>query len=56
MTRIQTTFTGPGSWRQRVRLRSDLARLRRIDPRLIEDIGISREAAEQEIAKPFWRR
>src|SRR5262249_44625038 len=56
MDRIRTTFIGPGSWRKRVHLRGHLARLRKIDPRLIVDIGIGLEAAEGGIAKPFWRR
>lgn len=35
------------AWRQRRALGS-------LDPALLEDIGISREAAETEAARPFW--
>ncbi len=38
---------------QRARQRRALARL---DPRLLRDIGISPEQAQQEIDKPFWRQ
>ncbi len=29
--------------------------LRQLDDRLLDDIGITREAAEREAAKPFWQ-
>jgi uncharacterized protein YjiS (DUF1127 family) len=49
----------PGSsidrWRRRIRLRHHLARLLRVDAGLIEDVGLSVQEAEKEIAKPFWR-
>ena len=35
------------AWRQRRALQT-------LDPALLEDIGISREAAEAEAARPFW--
>jgi uncharacterized protein YjiS (DUF1127 family) len=42
-------------WRRRSRYRRELARLRRSGPHLIEDIGLLREHADREAAKPFWR-
>jgi len=42
-------------WRRRSRYRRDLARLRRSGPHLIEDIGLLREHADREAAKPFWQ-
>ena len=38
-------------WNQQQRQRRDLAGL---DAHLLADIGIKREAAEHEAAKPFW--
>lgn len=38
-------------WRARVRQRKALANL---DDRLLYDVGISREQAVREVAKPFW--
>ena len=49
----------PGSrfdlWRKRIRFRRHLARLSTIDPRLIEDIGLTLQEAESEIERPLWR-
>jgi uncharacterized protein YjiS (DUF1127 family) len=43
-------------WRRRHRYRRELDRLLRTGGRhLIEDIGLSRQRAEGEVAKPFWR-
>ena len=39
-------------WGQRHRQRCDLAEL---DDRLLDDIGVTRERAEKELRKPFWR-
>ena len=39
-------------WIERSRNRRALTRL---DDHLLRDIGISREAAEREAARPFWR-
>ena len=39
------------SWHQRQRQRQALADL---DEHLLSDIGITREAAAREVAKPFW--
>ena len=41
-----------GVWRQRRRQRQALSGL---DDRLLKDIGISRAAAREEAAKPFWK-
>ena len=40
------------AWQHRYELRRHLLEL---DDRLLEDIGLSREQARQEAAKPFWR-
>ena len=40
-------------WRERVHQREALKRL---DDRLLDDVGLSREQARRETAKPFWRR
>jgi uncharacterized protein YjiS (DUF1127 family) len=42
-------------WRQRQRYRREIARLIRSGPHLIDDIGLRRDDAERELAKPFWR-
>jgi uncharacterized protein YjiS (DUF1127 family) len=39
-------------WSHRARSRRELANL---EPRLLIDIGLSREAALKEAEKPFWR-
>ncbi|MBL9052346.1 MAG: DUF1127 domain-containing protein [Tabrizicola sp.] len=35
--------------------RRDRARLSRLDPRLLRDIGLTDEVATTECEKPFWR-
>ena len=45
-------------WRQRRRERRkmhELLRLAMVDPRMLADIGLSRNAAEFLANKPFWR-
>jgi uncharacterized protein YjiS (DUF1127 family) len=42
-------------WRHRARYRRELVRLRRSGPHLIEDIGLLKDEADREAAKPFWR-
>jgi len=37
----------------RMRARS---RLRQMDDHLLEDIGLTREVADREASKPFWKR
>jgi uncharacterized protein YjiS (DUF1127 family) len=43
------------TWEERTRVRWRLERMSRDDPRLIDDIGLTRRQVEVEIAKPFWR-
>ena len=43
-------------WRWRLRFRRELKRKSTDDPRLIDDIGLTKRQVEVEIAKPFWRR
>ncbi|MGO4736619.1 DUF1127 domain-containing protein [Bosea sp. 2KB_26] len=43
-------------WRWRIRFRWELARKAQENPRLINDIGLTRRQVAAEIAKPFWRR
>jgi uncharacterized protein YjiS (DUF1127 family) len=43
------------AWRLRYRYRRELERLMRSAPHLVEDIGLSRQHADREVAKPFWR-
>jgi uncharacterized protein YjiS (DUF1127 family) len=40
-------------WRDRIRDRQGYARF---DERDLHDLGLSRWAVEQELAKPFWRK
>lgn len=40
------------TWQQRYELRRHLLEM---DAHLLDDIGMSREQAEREAAKPFWR-
>ena len=53
------TLATPGNlisaWRERSYFRWDLARLAKDSPELIDDIGLTMEQVEAEIAKPFWR-
>lgn len=42
------------TWRERRSCRFDLERLLETSPHLISDIGMTREEAQQEIAKRFW--
>jgi uncharacterized protein YjiS (DUF1127 family) len=45
------------AWRARTRFRLDLKRMLRDNPHLIDDIGLTRQQVEAEIAKlPFWQR
>jgi len=43
-------------WRWRLRFRRELKRKATDDPRLIDDIGLTKRQVEAEIAKPFWQR
>lgn len=42
-------------WRQRHFYRRDLARLSGVAPHMIDDIGLTKDEVESELAKPFWR-
>jgi len=42
------------SWRERQCYRRDLARLSREAPHMIDDIGLTKDEVESELAKPFW--
>ena len=44
------------AWDDRAYYRGQLARIANHTPELIEDIGLTRQQIEAEIAKPFWRR
>jgi uncharacterized protein YjiS (DUF1127 family) len=45
------------AWREQTRFRWDLKRMSEANPHLIDDIGLTRQQAEAEIAKlPFWQR
>jgi len=43
------------AWEERARFRWDLDQMAKANPHLIGDIGLTRQQAEAEIAKPFWR-
>ena len=45
-----------GLWLGRSRQRRHLRELAEWDDHLLKDIGVSRQAALREAAKPFWRR
>jgi uncharacterized protein YjiS (DUF1127 family) len=47
--RLVLTFQ---EWRRRARSRQELSKL---SDHMLKDIGLSREAADREAAKPFWR-
>ncbi|ESY76785.1 hypothetical protein X739_33590 [Mesorhizobium sp. LNHC220B00] len=42
-------------WRERHFYRRDLARLSQEAPHMIDDIGLTTEEVESELAKQFWR-
>ncbi|MDX8512804.1 DUF1127 domain-containing protein [Mesorhizobium captivum] len=45
------------AWREQTRFRWDIKRMSEASPHLIADIGLTKQQAEQEIAKlPFWQR
>jgi uncharacterized protein YjiS (DUF1127 family) len=47
---------GIAIWVARCHQRKALKQLARVDRRLLQDIGVSKEDALREAAKPFWRR
>ncbi|RWC63011.1 DUF1127 domain-containing protein [Mesorhizobium sp.] len=44
------------TWRERIRFRWQLRQMSKDNPHLIDDIGLTIEQVEGEIAKPFWER
>ncbi|RUU02558.1 DUF1127 domain-containing protein [Mesorhizobium sp. USDA-HM6] len=51
---LQSTIA---AWREQTRFRWDIKRMSQASPHLIDDIGLTRRQAEEEIAKlPFWQR
>jgi uncharacterized protein YjiS (DUF1127 family) len=52
MTRIGTLFEGFARIRERARGRKLLLEM---DARMLKDIGITRDTAAAEAAKPWWR-
>lgn len=42
-------------WREQHFYRHDLARLSSVAPHMIDDIGLTKDEVESELAKPFWR-
>ena len=42
-------------WRQQHFYRRELGRLRSEAPHMIDDIGLTMDEVETELAKPFWR-
>lgn len=54
---LESLFGSIAAWRERTRFRWELKRLAKDTPYLIDDIGLTKEQAEEEIAKlPFWQR
>ncbi|NRP73865.1 hypothetical protein ILFOPFJJ_04783 [Ensifer psoraleae] len=43
------------TWSERIRFRWELEQKLKHDPHLIDDIGLTRQQVEAEIAKPFWQ-
>jgi len=46
------TIASVGTWRQRLRLRRKLSHF---GDHLLNDIGLDRHLADEEINKPYWR-
>lgn len=42
-------------WQERHFYRRELARLSQAAPHMIDDIGLTQDEVESELAKPFWR-
>lgn len=43
------------TWRERLRIRWELEQKSTYNPHLIDDIGLTKQQVEAEIAKPFWQ-
>ncbi|MDX3973754.1 DUF1127 domain-containing protein [Shinella sp.] len=52
LTVLRNTIT---IWDKRQRFRWDLAQKSKANPHLIDDIGLTTQQVEAEIAKPFWQ-
>jgi len=44
------------TWRERIRFRWQLRQMSKDNPHLIDDIGLTRQQVEAELAKRFWQR
>ncbi|MDF3150516.1 MULTISPECIES: DUF1127 domain-containing protein [unclassified Mesorhizobium] len=44
------------TWRERIRFRWQLRQMSKDNPHLIDDIGLTIQQVEEEIAKSFWER
>ncbi|WP_156412339.1 DUF1127 domain-containing protein [Bosea sp. Root483D1] len=44
------------TWHERIRARWKLTQMVRENPHLLNDIGLTRQQVETEIAKRFWQR
>lgn len=54
---LANLFSDIAAMRERTRFRLELKRLAKDTPYLIDDIGLTKEQIEEEIAKlPFWQR
>ena len=54
-TRFRLEGTTLREWLNRRHYRRGLARLMRVGPHMIDDVGLTLEQVRQEIAKPFWQ-
>ncbi|CDX14454.1 conserved hypothetical protein [Mesorhizobium sp. ORS 3324] len=55
--RLATLRSIVAAWREQAYFRWELKRMLRDNPHLIDDIGLTRRQAEEEVAKlPFWQR
>ena len=52
---LKILFHAFGAWLERSRRRQALRELARLDDRLLADVGLTREQALREAAKPVWR-
>lgn len=52
-TALMATASTVWTWWQRAR---DRAHLNDLEPRLLDDIGMTREVRDREVRKPFWVR
>lgn len=54
LTTLRSTIA---TWRERTRFRWELKQMSKANPHLIDDIGLTRQQVDEEIAKlPFWQR